>query len=403
MKRIFLLACLCALLIPAVAHAANTANVWIDTNGGTCTVSATQVTYASGDATSCASAQSAYNVMTSTANTARYHEPSSGTINYGTQNITGSRTTGWYYISVEGLAGTATVGRSTFAGPLRLSVNSIVLNGMDATGTLVKNLSLNTITWTAGVFFDNLSSSNITFNGGTFNNIDGDPRIHLAYSSTVPSGVTVENMQFSGGNADGIQTGAPLTIDNNEFTNLFEGACGSACHTDPIQIGEGAVTITDNWIHNTADGIVEYDGGGHHYIANNGIRVGDSGREGLELYFDDTSTVVHNTVVKNTACAANGCGEIDLNRKTDGTQPNPGHDTVVQDNVAYVVQQHNGSTAGVNDHNFVGFASGGTNELVGTITFATGGSGRCQYKAAATSTAHNSASDGTDRGINDCP
>ena len=56
-------------------------------------------------------------------------------------------------------------------------------------------------------------------------------RVHLSYSSETPSGVTIKDSLFDGGNADGIQTGVGVNIIGNEFRNIHETGPGRPCRT----------------------------------------------------------------------------------------------------------------------------------------------------------------------------
>jgi hypothetical protein len=173
--------------------------------------------------------------------------------------------------------------------------------------------------------------------------------VHLAYDSTTPSGVTIANSLFADGNADGIQTGVGVNIIGNEFRNLYEGSC-SSCHTDPIQLidAPGAV-VRGNWVHDTADGIVAYDGLRNATIEDNVVEL-VHGRWGIELYSDQGSVVRHNTLVYGTGCEYAPCGWIMLDRKD---QDPAGSGTVIEDNIATAITSDDGSTAAEQDHNLV--------------------------------------------------
>ena len=74
---------------------------------------------------------------------------------------------------------------------------------------------------------------------------------------------------FSGGDTDGIQTGAPLVIKNNVFTDLRSPA--SDCnHTDSIQgVGSTGVVVEGNLFYNDYDGAVDFDAPSHWLVTDN--------------------------------------------------------------------------------------------------------------------------------------
>ena len=107
--------------------------------------------------------------------------------------------------------------------------------------------------------------------------------------------------------------------------------------------------VRGNYIHNTADGIVAYDGIANALIEDNVIDL-VNGRWGIELYSDNGSTIRHNTLVYGTGCSYAPCGLIVLDRKSSDPA---GKGTVVQDNIATEVSLNNGSTASVRNHNML--------------------------------------------------
>jgi hypothetical protein len=223
-----------------------------------------------------------------------------------------------------------------------------------------------------GLFVDGVANSGILVDHVSFVGINScsgcDPAmVHLAYDSTTPSGVTIANSLFADGNADGIQTGVGVNIIGNEFRNLYEGSC-SSCHTDPIQLidAPGAV-VRGNWVHDTADGIVAYDGLRNATIEDNVVEL-VHGRWGIELYSDQGSVVRHNTLVYGTGCEYAPCGWIMLDRKD---QDPAGSGTVIEDNIATAITSDDGSTAAEQDHNLVR-RQVGSGDSLGTPTFVGG-------------------------------
>jgi hypothetical protein len=249
---------------------------------------------------------------------------------------------------------------------------------------------------------DGLANANVLFDRDTFNNINAGgqyatpARLHLSYGSSIHSGVTLQNSTLSGGSADGVQSGVGLNIINNEFVNIKEGTC-SECHTDAIQlIGAKGTVVRGNWVHDTASGIVAYDGLESTLIEDNVIDL-PVRPWGIEVYSDKNSIVRHNTL-KHGSCTYNlPCGLIDLNRKS--TDP-AGVGTQVYDNIATEIDLSAGSTASRRDHNLVR-SGAGSGDTVGTPVFASGATppSYSGYALAAGSPGKGGASDGTDTGI----
>ena len=255
--------------------------------------------------------------------------------------------------------------------------------------------------FTDGLFIDGVAKSGILVDHDSFVGINScsgcDPAmVHLAYNSTTPSGVTIANSLFADGNADGIQTGVGVNIIGNEFRNLYEGSC-SSCHTDPIQLidAPGSV-VRGNYVHDTADGIVAYDGLRNAKIEDNVVEL-VHGRWGIELYSDQNSVVRHNTLVYGTGCDYAPCGWIMLDRKT---QDPAGTGTVIEDNIATAITQDDGSIAAKQDHNLVRRGSGRGNRR-GVPRFIGGANPTTWYGFALAnkSPGRRAASDGGDLGI----
>jgi hypothetical protein len=172
------------------------------------------------------------------------------------------------------------------------------LGGQMAAGA--HDITIENSSFTSAVAITGLANANVTFDHDTFVNINnpgcgGQPaRIHLEYGTSIPSGVTVEDSLFSGGDTDGIQTGAPLVIKNNVFTNLR--SPGSDCnHTDSIQgVGSTGVVVVGNLFYNDYDGAVDFDGPNHWRVTDNVCYDIDRGAC-VSLYGDLGSRIDHNT------------------------------------------------------------------------------------------------------------
>jgi len=254
------------------------------------------------------------------------------------------------------------------------------------------NITIEFSAFTDSLVVDGLSNANVVLNADTFENIsdpgcNGQPaRIHVVNSSG-PTGFTVENSLFSGGDTDGIQTGSPLTILNNVFTNLRSSS--SDCnHTDSIQLyGGNDVVASGNLFYNDYDGLVAFDGTAGNTITDNACYNIDRS-VCITLYSDSGSVVNHNT-------AGPGMNALEIDRK-------PGDDagtgTVFENNVGDFTQA-NGSTLATDTNNL--FSSAKAPNIAGKPSFAGGASPTtwAGYELTAASAGHAKATDGTDIGI----
>ena len=246
------------------------------------------------------------------------------------------------------------------------SPHGITIMNANFTAPLTIDYIVDNGSWPFTVALEHDTFDDINYNGG---------RIRLPYNDNeVDSGVVVENSTLANGAADGINAGAGITILNNDFGDITEGAYTSY-HTDSIQVfGRGAAhtIIRGNWIHGGSDGIAAYDGIGNATIEDNVISSYASQRC-IELYYDnagtgyDPSRVEHNTLYQ--AGDGKGC-TIDLDTKP-GVYP-PGSGTVVVDNIVPGgISLSNGSTASVISGNMCQSPCGAA-DFVGTAIFAGG-------------------------------
>jgi len=242
--------------------------------------------------------------------------------------------------------------------------------------------------------FDGLANSNILLDHNTHNNINsgsGDPNARLGFywTSSTPSGVTIQNSTMQGGDSDGVHTGTAVNVLNNRFIEI----CNSGPnHTDNIQF-EGAVggRIAGNYINgyscDETQGITSFDSNTHDVLIENNV-VDISRPWGIELYADDSSIVRHNTIIwhPDSGCEYQGlqCGQISVTHRTEDPRS---VGTQVYDNVATV--NTSDSSMGRVDHNQNG--SGVT--FVGPMDAWQG------YKLAPGSVGKGAASDGHDLGV----
>jgi hypothetical protein len=264
------------------------------------------------------------------------------------------------------------------------------LSGQISSGA--SNITIEFSAFTDTLVVDGLSNANVVLNADTFKDIsnpgcNGQPaRIHVVNSSG-PTGFTVENSLFSGGDTDGIQTGSPLTILNNVFTNLRSSP--SDCnHTDSIQLyGGNNVVAAGNLFYNDYDGLVAFDGTAGNTITDNVCFNIDRG-SCITLYSDNGSVVNHNT-------AGPGMNALEIDHKPGDPA---GTGTVFENNVGDY-SQANGSTLATNTNNL--FSSAHSPNIAGKPTFAGGASPTtwAGYELTAASAGHGKATDGGDVGI----
>jgi hypothetical protein len=271
------------------------------------------------------------------------------------------------------------------------------LSGMGGMSGTISNgahdLTIEGSSFTDALVINGLANANVVLNGDKFSNIDdpgcgGQPaRIHLPYTTSTPSGVTVENSLFNGGDTDGIQTGAPLTIRDNTFTDL--NSSNSDCnHTDSIQgIGSTGVVVVGNLFFNDEDGAVDFDDSTGWTVTDNACYDIDRGAC-VTLYGDQGSVVEHNT-------AGPGMAALEIGTKSGQRQ---GSGTVFENNVGGL-NQGDGSTLAVNGHNL--FSGAKAPNINGKPVFTGGASPTTWggFTLAANSPGRNAATDGSDVGI----
>lgn len=258
-----------------------------------------------------------------------------------------------------------------------------------------KNITIKNSAFSDTLLIDGVANGNILVDSSTFLNQDNNSsctarpaRIHLAYGSDTPSGVTVQNSIFDGGNKDGIQTGVGLTIKNNIFRNIREKSSSDCAHTDAIQgVGASNMVVTGNLFHNNADGIVEFEESTNWTVTHNACYSIDRGAC-VTLYSDRNSTVEHNT--------AKGMNALELDRKSANRT---GSGTIFRNNVGGL-SANSGSATSVNTNNLYSGAS--APNINGSPVFAGGANPTtwAGFKLAAGSAGVNAGTDGKSVGIN---
>jgi hypothetical protein len=292
---------------------------------------------------------------------------------YGTVTLSGVSKTP--RVTIRSSSGQGASLRLTFqSGTNGITVESVTITGANFSGNTTRNITVQNSAFTGHAVFSGLANSNVLLDSNTHNNIQAGgqfvspARIHLSYSSSTHSGVTIQNSLMDGGSADGVQTGVGVNIIGNELRNIKPGSC-SDCHTDAIQLlGAAGSVLRGNYIHNVASGIVAYDGLTQATIEQNIIDTG--GRPwAMELYADSNSVVRHNTLLYRADCDWDlPCGTLALDHKSADPA---GRGTIIIDNIVTSITASNGSTYAQRHHNVVrsGAASG---DLAGAPTYVGG-------------------------------
>jgi Right handed beta helix region/Bacterial Ig domain len=214
-----------------------------------------------------------------------------------------------------------------------------------------------------------------------------------------PSGVTISNSVFSGGNSDGVQiTGMANGVvvgPGNEFSNLAQ---SSSVHTDSIQLyGASDTTITGNYIHDAAEGIMAPDGGdsGFLHIENNVFsRIG---QQGVYLGFKPGLVLNHNTFA---------AGVMLHDDPAKGGNATVG--AIIKNNIllnGVAKQNLMGNAIAVEDYNLLAGGSGAHDIKAGKPTFAAGAAPTtfAGWLLAPGSLGAKAADDGADMGILPAP
>lgn len=277
--------------------------------------------------------------------------------------------------------------------------SDFTVDGMDIGSANImngaKNITIRNSDFSDTLLIDGVANGNILVDSSTFMNQDNNAncsarpaRIHLAYGSDAPSGVTVQNSVFDGGNKDGIQTGVGLTIRSNIFRNIREKSASDCAHTDAIQgVGASNMVVTGNLFHNNADGIVEFEESTNWTVTHNACYNIDRGAC-VTLYSDRNSTVEHNT--------AKGINALELDRKSANRT---GSGTIFRNNVGGL-SANSGSATSINANNL--FSGASAPNINGSPTFVGGANPTtwAGFKLASGSPGANAGSDGKNVGIN---
>jgi hypothetical protein len=314
-------------------------------------------------------------------------------------------------VTIRPQAGGATASmRVNFRPAANITLDGLTIGGLTIAGAQTRNITVRNSSFPqsqATLRTGELVNANVLFEHNTHigyvaGSGGGEGRIFLPEKTSQPSGVTIQNSLFAGGNSDGIQNGGRgVQILNNEFRDMQQIDGAQGVHADSIQLyGSAQTVIRGNWFHNVAVGIMCADGCDHEVIEDNVFAVNGS-PYAVQLLSDQGSVFRHNTLLDYGTCDYNQpCGILYLGHKSSDP---PSSGTILKDNILTRVCTCSGSTNGLAEqsHNLVtnGPASG-TGDLRGKPTYV-GGANPSEFAGftlAPGSLGKGNASDGTDRG-----
>jgi hypothetical protein len=300
----------------------------------------------------------------------------------------------------------AAVTMSLGSSPSNITVSGVTMPGGTLRGAHDITIANTTFTDTLNIV-SMVANANIVVDHGVFNNISPcgscpEGRVTVTTEGSKPpgpSGVTISNSVFSGGNSDGVQiTGNANGVvvgPGNEFFNLAQ---SSSVHTDSIQLyGASDTTITGNYIHDAAEGIMAPDGGdsGYLHIENNVFSRID--QQGVYLGFKPGLVLNHNTF---------SAGVMLHDDPTKGGSPTVG--AIIKNNIllnGVAKQNLMGNAIAVEDYNLLAGGSGAHDIKAGKPTFAAGAAPTtfAGWLLAPGSIGAKAADDGADMGIIPAP
>ena len=321
----------------------------------------------------------------------------------GTYNQVGSASAGRVTLVPE--AG-ASVSLSLSPTASNLTVSGVTVPGGTLRGAHDITIANTTFTDTLNIV-STVPNANILIDHDVFNNISPcgscpEGRVTVTTEGSRPpgpSGVTISNSIFSGGNSDGVQiTGNANGVvvgPGNEFFNLAQ---SSSVHTDSIQLyGASDTTITGNYIHDAAEGIMAPDGGdsGFLHIENNVFSRID--QQGVYLGFKPGLVLNHNTF---------SAGVMLHDDPSKGGNPTVG--AIIKNNIllnGVAKQNLMGNAIAVEDYNLLAGGAGAHDIKAGKPTFAAGAAPTtfAGWLLAPGSIGAKAADDGADMGIIPAP
>jgi hypothetical protein len=311
-------------------------------------------------------------------------------------------------VTLKANPGTATM-RFEFNPATNITLDGLTIAGGHFGTARTKNIVVRNSDVPGQIVFrtDALANANILLENNVHRDWDmcdscAGGRLSFLGKTPQPSGITVQNSEFRGGQSDGIASGANgLRILNNVFHDIPE---NSDLHVDALQlIGSSNTVIRGNHFFSVPTAIMGPDGTDHEIIEDNVFAVdadGDAYPYAVVLGSDDSSLVRHNTLPDGPCTFNARCGVVRL-----GAKPNDdrGRGTIIKDNVlGGILLDNDGSSFGEISHNVIANSSPpGVATLRGRPTFVGGAlpNSYTGFALAPGSLGKGTASDGLDAGI----
>ena len=294
-------------------------------------------------------------------------------------------------VTVRGADGASASLGLAFSAASNLLLQNLTITGGDISGGS-RNVTVANSSFTGLLLIETQSANaNIVLNANTHVDLDADPnglpaRVTV-WAHGTPSGVTIANSLFKGGDADGVRPDSDdVQVIGNEFADIVD---RGANHADPIQFyGAKRAVVRGNYFHNANGNISAYimqaDGGEGNVITDNVFGAGPGVTDGITLLSDNGTVIAHNTFQPGTCDFNVPCGMVSLGNKS-GDPVSRG--TVIRDNVFAGIGGGAGTYTA--DHNLTRPAP----VFVGPVNTYAG------FRLAAGSAGKGAASDGLDIGI----
>ncbi len=293
-----------------------------------------------------------------------------------------------------------------------ITITRVTITGGVITGSSTHDITIRSSNVPGQIWLDTreLQDSDVILSNDDFHDWDtcsscGEARVFLTGGSQ-PSGVVIRESRFYGGLSDGIQNGSYGTkIIGNEFYGITPGS-PSGVHADAIQLyGSSHTVIRGNYMHDMPEVpfIMAADGTDHELIEDNVVEGSSHGYPYITLFSDNSSIVRHNTFADGD-CAFNiRCGVLRLGNKDSD---DPGHGTIVKDNILGEISTEGATTVGERSNNLLANDSpSGPGEIRGRPTYVAGVSPRSRpgFRLAGGSLGVRRASDGLNIGARISP
>ena len=208
-----------------------------------------------------------------------------------------------------------------------LTLDGLTFTGLELSGRGTRNITVKNSRFDrsqAIIFTRDLANANVVFDHNVH---DGfvkcsscyEGRIELVEHGSKPSGVTIRNSTFRGGNSDGIQNGGNgVRILSNTFSDIRQVDGAEGVHSDAIQLyGSLRTVIRGNHMKNVATGVMAPDGTDHEVIEDNTIATAGY-PYAITLGGDDSSIIRDNRLVGGSCDYSLPCGTLRVMASNDG-------------------------------------------------------------------------------------